>query len=180
MKQDLHEEIALGKGVTASQVDALITLKGPKGSVSRRFLYPGVHVRIESDKIILSAERATKREKKIVGTFHAHLRNLVRGVQEPHEYLLKICSGHFPMSVAIVGKEFVVKNFLGESVPRHIALLPQVEVKIQGTDIFIQSVDKEAAGQMAARIEQLCRITNRDRRVFQDGCYITKKSGRAG
>lgn len=179
MKENLHEEIVLGKGVTASQAGALITLKGPKGEVRRQFLHPGVHIQVGDGKIVLSAEQATKREKKIVGTFQAHLRNLVRGVEEPYEYTLKICSGHFPMNVAVAGQEFVIKNFLGEAVPRKVALLPYVEVKIQGTEIIVRSADREAAGQMAGRIEQLCRITNRDRRVFQDGCYITKKAVRA-
>ena len=39
--------------------------------------------------------------------------------------------------------------------------------------------DKEKAGMMASRIEQAARVTNRDRRVFQDGVYITEKAGEA-
>lgn len=180
MKENLREEIALGKGVTASLIDATLTLKGPKGEVRRQFLHPGVHLHLESDKIVLSAEQATKREKKIVGTFKAHVRNLVHGVQQPYEYTLKICSGHFPMTVTVANQEFIIKNFLGETVPRKVSVLPHVAVKVQGTEIIVQSADREAAGQMAGRIEQLCRITNRDRRVFQDGCYITKKAQQAG
>ena len=48
---------------------------------------------------------------------------------------------------------------------------------IKGDIIIVEGIDKELAGQTAARIEQSTRITNKDRRVFQDGCYITDKAG---
>ena len=83
------------------------------------------------------------------------------------------------MNVAVSGKEFVVKNFLGETIPRRFTLPEEVDVKINGTDIIVTSVDVEAAGLAAGRIEKVCRITNRDIRIFQDGCYIVEKAGKA-
>ena len=67
----------------------------------------------------------------------------------------------------------------GEVVPRKVQLLKGAEVKVNGNDITVSSADKEIAGQMSAQIENLCRISKRDIRVFQDGCYITSKSGKA-
>ncbi|MBI2151951.1 50S ribosomal protein L6 [Candidatus Woesearchaeota archaeon] len=177
MKLDLNEEIALPAGVNAKLEAAVLKLKGPKGEVSRKFSYPRIELKLESGKVVVFSKKATKKEKMQMMTFVSHIRNLVQGVQEPHFYRLKICSGHFPMNVTVSGKEFIIKNFLGESVPRKITLPLGAEVKISGTEITVQSPDKELAGQIAAKIEQLCRITNRDRRVFQDGCYITKKAG---
>jgi large subunit ribosomal protein L6 len=72
----------------------------------------------------------------------------------------------------------LIKNFLGESVPRKMAIKPNVEVKIEGEEIIVSSPDKEAAGQVAGDIEQLTRIKKRDIRIFQDGCYITHKAGK--
>ena len=177
MKQDLTQEIVLPADVHARFEQDLLLLRGPKGEVSRTFVYPGVKITFEDNKIILRAHQATKREKRMLSTFAAHIKNLIKGVQEMYEYKLKICSGHFPMNVSISGKEFIIKNFLGETVPRKITLLTGAEVKISGTEIIVKSADKEIAGQTAASIEQLCRITNRDVRIFQDGCYITQKAG---
>jgi ribosomal protein L6P/L9E len=103
---------------------------------------------------------------------------MVVGVKEMHHYKLKICSGHFPMNVAVVGNEFVIKNFFGETVPRKIQIPKGVEVKVNGNDVSVASADLELAGMTASRMENMCRITNRDIRRFQDGCYITEKPGR--
>ncbi len=178
MKEDIIREIHFDKGVHAALARSVLTLKGSKGEVSRDFRHPRIGILIEAEKIILSAMNGTKREKTVIGAFESHITNMVKGVTEPFVYKLKICSGHFPMNVAVVGQEFVVKNFLGEAVPRRTGLVKGTTVKIEGTEILVTGCDKELAGQMAGRIEQLCRITNRDRRIFQDGCYMVDKAGK--
>ncbi|PIZ52116.1 50S ribosomal protein L6 [Candidatus Woesearchaeota archaeon CG_4_10_14_0_2_um_filter_33_13] len=180
MKIDLREEIELPNGVTAvvDPITKVVKIKGSKEEIDRAFLHPKVKINLEGNKIILVAEKATKREKTMLGSYYAHINNMIKGVQEPHTYKLKICSGHFPMNVAVSGTEFVIKNFLGESVPRKFKIVPGVDIKVNGTEIVVKSADKEKAGMMAAKIELLCRITNRDIRIFQDGCYITHKAGK--
>lgn len=179
MKADIIRELELGNGVSAVLKEDTLTVKGPKGEVSREFRSSSVKIAIIPGKVVLEVKKGTKREKTIIGTFEAHIANMIKGVQEQHTYLLKICSGHFPMNVSVAGKEFVVKNFLGEVVPRKVEIVPDVDVKVTGNDITVSSPNKELAGLMASRIENLCRITNRDRRIFQDGCYITQKAGKA-
>ena len=83
------------------------------------------------------------------------------------------------MNVSISGKEFVIKNFLGEKVPRTLSLQDDVSVKINGQEVIVEGISKERTSHVAAEIEQLTRITNKDLRVFQDGIYITHKDGRA-
>lgn len=178
MKIDLVREVELGTGVSAKYEKGVLSVKGPKGEVAREFIHPKIQITIESGKIILKSTKATKKEKTILGSFTAHLMNTVKGVTEGHSYTLKVCSGHFPMTVTVTNQEFVVKNFLGETVPRKVPVLKGVDVKVTGNDIVITSPDIELAGLMASQIEGLCRITNRDRRIFQDGCYIVKKSGK--
>ena len=178
MKTDLRETIELPQGVSASFQGNLLHIKCLKGEVQRQFFYPRITIVVEQGKIVLSSLRATKREKTILGSFTAHIKNMVHGVQDPFVYKLKICSGHFPMSVSVSGKEFVIKNFLGESVPRKVLIIPSVDVKVNGNDVTVSCSDKELAGRMASLIENLCRITNRDRRIFQDGCYMTEKAGK--
>ena len=175
--KDYVEEVEVS-GTDVKVDSGLITVKGEKGEVSRDFRHPKINVEIKEDKVSFKAKNATKREKKMIGTFKAHLRNLLKGAKEGHLYKLKICSGHFPMNVSLNGNIFSVKNFLGEKTPRTVKIKEGVSVKINGDIVEVESVSKELAGQTAADIEQLTRITDRDVNKFQDGIYIIYKDGK--
>ncbi len=178
MKEDITREIELNEGVSAVLSGTLIKIKGPKGEVDRDFPHPKIGIEVKGNKIILKSTKATKREKTVIGSFAAHIGNMQKGVQEHHLYRLKICSGHFPMNVSVSGEEIIIKNFLGEAVPRRVSFASGVKVEVKGDEIVVSGPDREAAGQTAARIEKLCRVSNRDIRIFQDGCYIIHKCGR--
>lgn len=176
---ELTTTIELPSGVSATTKAGRFTVKGPKGEVTRHLFHPRINASVESSGIVLLSKDVTRREKKMVYTFTSHLKNMVDGVTEGHNYQLKVCSGHFPMTVTLKGEMLEVKNFLGEAVPRTVKVDPKTTVKVEGVVITVDSVDLEAAGQMAARIEQLCRRSGFDRRIFQDGIYITHKCGKA-
>ncbi len=158
--------------------EEMVTIKKGNNEITKKLFYPTIELKKEGDKVVLIPKKFTKREKKIINTFKAHLLNMFRGVQEPYVYKVKICASHFPMTVTIEGKTLVVKNFLGEKVPRKTTFGNGVDVKIDGDSITITSVDRELAGQTAAKFELCTRITNKDRRVFQDGLWIVEKGRR--
>jgi len=156
-------------------IDETITIKGEKGENSKRLFYPTVKISKKDNKIIIEPIKFTKREKKIINTYISHLNNMIKGVQEPYTYKVKVCSSHFPMSVSVNGNELVVKNFYGEKVPRRAQIVEGVDVKVNGEEIILTGTNKESVGQTAANMEQSTRITNRDRRIFQDGLWIVEK-----
>ena len=176
-KEPIEEKIEIPSGVEAKYENSILTLKGPKGESKKSFLDPRVSVKKEGNTMVVSTERSTKRDKTQVYTFVAHLKNMVKGVQEGYVYKLKVCSSHFPIKVTAVGQEFSVKNFLGERQPRNMKLPKGVKVTIDASTITVEGADKEVTSQAAANMEQLCIIKNRDRRVFQDGIFITEKAG---
>jgi len=174
---ELVLDVEIPEGVTVDLApNNVITATGKNGEAKRMLHAIGVSVSKEGNKIYFRAKKATKKEKRIMGTFQAHVRNMIKGVVNGHTYKMKICSGHFPMTVTVKGKDFSVKNFLGEKVPRTTALLDGVSVKVEGNDITIESPDIEKAGIVSSRIELLTFISRRDRRVFQDGIFITEKA----
>ena len=171
----LRKEIEIPAGVEVEVKDTLV-VKGPKGEVSKKLFYPTVEITKQENKIVIEPKNLTKREKKMINTYKAHILNMFKGVQEPFTYKVKICSSHFPMTVSVKDQTLVVKNFYGEKVPRRAKILDGVDVKVNGDEIVLTGASKEAVGQTAGNFEKSTRITNRDRRIFQDGLWITEKS----
>lgn len=179
MKQELlSATIELPEKVSGSYNNYLLTVKGPKGEVKRKIMHPTMDVAIDNKSITFSFKKATKREKKVIFSYVAHLKNCIKGVTQGHNYKLKICSGHFPMTVTYKNNVFEVKNFFGETIPRKAIIKSDAKITINGNEIEVESISKEEAGQVAATIEQLTRRTGFDRRRFQDGIYIVEKDGK--
>ncbi len=173
-----RNEIIIPDEVKAEINKNKLTLKGKEGENSREFNLGEINLEKKDNKIVFSCKKVTKKEKKMINTSIAHIKNMIQGVQKKFEYKLKICSSHFPITVKIEGDTAIIKNFLGEKVDRKIKLSKNAEVKLNGEIITIISTDKEIAGQAAANLEMMTKIKNRDRRVFQDGIYIINKSGK--
>jgi len=178
MKKDLSKEVEIPEGVEIKLEENNLKVKGPAGENSKDFDFNKLEVKIEGNKVILSHKKATKKEKKLINTFAAHIKNMIQGAIEKFEYKLKICYIHFPFTVKIENNRAIVKNFLGEKIERKVNLPKEAEVEIEGDFITVKSTDKEIAGQAAANLEASTKIRGRDRRVFQDGIYITNKCGK--
>lgn len=176
MKNDIMDSTEMPSGVTASYANGVLTIKGPKGEVSKRLKDPKLQIVASGSKVVVSCKSGSRKEKRMANTFNAHLENMIAGVQKPYRYQLKVCSGHFPMNVAVQGEQLVVKNFLGEKFPRTLKLKKGATVKVEGEKITVESCDKELAGKIASDIELLTSKSNRDLRVFQDGIYMIEKA----
>ncbi len=172
------EKIKAPEGVQIAVENGTVIVKGPNGELRRRLVDPKIGIAMEGQDLLFSVDIFTKREKKLLGTYRAHIHNMFRGVTESHEYVLKICSGHFPMNAGFSNNEFSVKNFMGEKIPRIQKISENVEIKIDGDIIHVKGIDKELVAQTAASLERLTRRNGFDKRVFQDGIYIVNKDGK--
>ena len=178
MKKEIFQEIEIPKEVEANIDGSLLTIKGSDGEIKREFNLEGFGLEKKENKIIIGPKKATKKEKKLINTNAAHIRNMIAGVQKKFEYKLKIAFTHFPINVENKDGEIIIKNFLGEKIPRKSKILMGVDINIEGDIITVRSHNKELAGQTAANLETATKIKNKDLRIFQDGIYITSKAGR--
>ena len=175
----ISHSIALPEGASASIAGDVITVSKDGQSLSREFRHHKVEVRAVNGDLEVFVNLPRRSDKALAGTWAAHLRNMVLGIDEGFEYRLKAVFSHFPMSLKVDGKQMIINNLFGEKVPR-VAKLPwspdevKVEVK-KKTDVVVSGANREKVGQTAANIERACRIKKRDRRVFQDGIYIVSK-----
>lgn len=178
MKKEIFREIEVPEGVEVNiEGDTLIVI-GKKGENKRKFRMNKLMFEKKGNKIIIGNKNATKNEKRLINTISSHIRNMLQGIESGFEYKLKIVYSHFPITVEINKNEVVIKNFMGEKIPRKVKLPEKIEISIDDGTITINSFDKELAGQAAANLERGTRIKMKDRRIFQDGIFIISKAGK--
>lgn len=171
----LEERVKIPDGVTVTVEDATIRIRSGKASLARRLWHPRVTLAVEGGEVRIRCELPKRKEKAIAGTYAAHVRNMIQGVQTGWRYRMKIVYSHFPMKAGVKGAEFVIENFLGERFPRRADILGDTKVTVDGDQVVLEGADLEAVSQTAANIERATKIKGFDPRVFQDGIYITVK-----
>ncbi len=174
---DIKEEISVPEKVQVSFEQNMLTVKGEKGMLTREFLHPKITVSITNNVISVHCKQPRRKQKALVGTFVAHMNNMVKGVTKGFEYHMKTVYSHFPIKTSVESEYFIIQNFLGERSPRKADILTGVIVDIKGEDITVKGIDKEKVGQTVANIERAAKVKRRDVRVFQDGVYRTSKGG---
>jgi len=173
--EELTHSIPLPDGVTVSYEAPRLTVTGSRGSLTRNFGHAQLDFEVRDGEVCIIGRRLRRREKALLGTWRAHLANMVTGVSRGFRYTLKIIYSHFPMKVSQRGNRITIDNFLGEKAPRFAPVQGDVDISIKGDAITIEGSDREHVGQTAANLERATVVKHRDRRVFQDGIYITAR-----
>ena len=153
-----------------------ITVKGPKGTLTRDFSHEPVSIELDGKTVRVWAAWPRKKEAALVGTIDSHIQNMITGVTKGFTYKLKIVFSHFPVSAKLKEKTVLIENFTGERSPRKAKILGDVIVKIQGEDIIVQGINLEDVSQTAANIEQATKVKRKDPRIFLDGLYVYEQS----
>ena len=153
----------------------VLTVEGEKGSLTRIFSHPRISIKVSKDKVVVESLMPKKKESALVGTWEAHIKNMIKGVTKGYKYTMKVVYSHFPVKTVLKGNELLVENFLGESYPRKARIVGDTKVEIKGDTITLIGIDKEEVSQSCANIELSTKIRNYDPRVFQDGIYMVEK-----
>ncbi|MAH43236.1 50S ribosomal protein L6 [archaeon] len=164
------------EGVEVKVDGKTVFVKGEKGELERTFsdarFNKSVDVRIEDKNFIAEGKIDDRKIKAFVGTIAAHVRNMILGVTKGFKCELAVVFTHFPMTFTVEPKKFLINNFIGEKGSRSAKIIGNVEIKADKTKITITGINKEDVGQTASNIEHICGVGKKDRRTFQDGCFI--------
>jgi len=171
----LKNEIEIPKDVEVRMEGNRIYVKGSKGEVGKEFKHPNVKIRVDNERVVITSDLKRKKIKAIMGTWKVLLNNMFLGVNRGWKSELKLVYSHFPVKLKVEEGKILMENFLGERKPRTLSIPEDIKIDVEKNLIFVTGTDKERVGQMAARIEEVTRVKGYDRRVFQDGCFITKK-----
>ncbi len=176
MAKEIKRTIEIPEGMEVEiKLTEIVVKKNGKQMNKKIPFSKKITVTKEGSVIKIASKTPTKRESALAGTIEAHIANAIAGLEKEYVYKLEICNVHFPMNVKIDNNKIIIKNFLGEKQDRVANILKDVEASLKGNIIELKSFDKDSVGQSAANIEMATKVRNRDRRVFQDGIYITEK-----
>lgn len=143
-------ELNIPAGVEVKKDGETITVKGPKGSISKYFRND-IEIKIEDGKINLNVKRNDKMSKALWGTYASHLTNMIKGVVEP--YVKKLILEGVGFKSEVKGKEFVFA--LGFSHPVIVPIPEGLTATAEKNNITITGIDKELVGSYTAMIRAL-------------------------
>jgi large subunit ribosomal protein L6 len=142
--------LPLPKGVTISQKAGAISVKGPKGELSKP-LPDGISVKTEADKLQVLRADDSRQNRSKHGLIRAHLANMVKGVTEGWNRELEINGVGYRAEVA----GDTINMALGYSHPIAFKLPKGVTAKVDKNRVTLSSADRDLVGQTAAKVREL-------------------------
>lgn len=169
--------IAVPQGVAVAIREDGVTVSGPKGSLQRRF---HENMKITLGDNVLRVERPgdERRDRSLHGLTRTLLANMVLGVTRGYEKELEITGVGYRAEKA--GDKLVLR--LGFSHPVEVVPMPGVSLAVEGINrIKVSGIDKEAVGEMAARIRAIRPPdVYRGKGIKYAGEQLRRKAGKAG
>jgi large subunit ribosomal protein L6 len=142
--------VAIPGGVTAAIADGVLTVKGPKGSLTLG-LRDEISYTIDGETILVKPANDSKQARAFWGMQRTLVDNLVNGVTNGYTKVLEITGVGYRANVQ--GKN--LKLLLGYSHDVDFAVPEGIEIKTpDNTTIEISGIDKQKVGQVAAEIRR--------------------------
>ncbi|KAJ3488360.1 hypothetical protein NLI96_g2883 [Meripilus lineatus] len=177
------EELTIPEGVEVTVKSRLITVKGPRGTLTKNVRHIDMDIRLikgKTNKVSLAVWQGGRKHVACLRTIKSLIENMVTGVTKGFQYKMRAVYAHFPINCIIQnnGAALEIRNFLGEKIVRHVNMLDGVTVsesKAQKDELILEGSDVQNVSQSAASIQGMCRVRNKDIRKFLDGIYVSDK-----
>jgi large subunit ribosomal protein L6 len=169
--------IAVPSGVDVSIDGRTLTVKGPKGTLTRE-LHPDIAVSREDDRLVVTRPTEQKTHKQLHGLTRTLVNNMVVGVTDGYRKSLEITGVGY--RAAKVGEKLQLN--LGYSHPIEIAPPQGISFEVENpTRLSVVGIDKELVGQVAAQVRSTRKPEPyKGKGVRYAGEYIRRKAGKAG
>lgn len=175
--------ISIPAGVTVTQKDGVVNVKGPKGELSQK-IDPSIKVNIEDGQVTFEIVENSpvdgKQKQAFHGLYRSLVNNMVVGVSEGYKKTLELVGVGYRVS----NQGNVVEFSLGYTHPIFIQLPKEVKVETksernQNPIIILESCDKQLLGLICAKIRSF-RMPEpyKGKGVLFKGEVIRRKSGK--
>ena len=141
--------ITVPTGVTVEETNGVVTVTGPKGSLSQPML-KDITMKVEENQVIV--ERKNEAAKALHGTMNALIQNMITGVTEGYSKNLEIIGVGYRFNVQ--GQKLAINAGYSHPVNMEVPTGLTVE-QISNTEISIKGIDKVLLGEFAANVRKV-------------------------
>ena len=167
--------VAIPSGVTASIEGSLLSVKGPKGTLTLP-LRDEISYTVEGDAIVVKPANETKAARAFWGMQRTLVNNLVEGVTQGFTKVLEITGVGYRAQAQ--GKNLRLQ--LGYSHDVNFPVPEGIEIKTpDNTTVEISGIDKQQVGQVAAEIRRWRKPEPyKGKGIKYRGEYVFRKEGK--
>ncbi|KKT79495.1 MAG: 50S ribosomal protein L6 [Parcubacteria group bacterium GW2011_GWF2_44_8] len=167
------QPVAIPTGVTITCTDGLLTVAGPKGTLTR-VIKSDVTISIADGQLTLTPG-TTPDAPALWGTYAAHVRNMIKGVTEGFTKVLDIEGVGYRAEV----KGSVLVLNVGFSHPVPLDIPAGVTALVEKSAITLTAADKDLLGQFAANVRKVRKPEPyKGKGIRYRGEYIIRKQGK--
>jgi len=169
-------------GCTVTVAQRVVTVKGPRGELTRAFKHLDLEVKMVGEKKMrVDAWFANRKQLAILRTICTHVKNMMTGVTLGYLYKMRFVYAHFPINGILQNNdtEIQIRNFLGEKVIRTVKAYPGVKIGLSKStkdELTLEGNDIAMVSLTCARIQQSVLVKGKDIRKFLDGIYVSEKT----
>jgi large subunit ribosomal protein L6 len=146
-----NQPINVPSGVDVDIRNTDVTVKGPRGSLSRTF-HEDMAISRDNGTVVVARPSDTGQHKALHGLTRSLLNNMVIGVSDGFSKTLDLVGVGY--RVAQTGPSISLSVMLSHTV--EIKPLPGVTLEVEGNNrIRVMGIDKQAVGQQAAQIRKV-------------------------
>jgi large subunit ribosomal protein L6 len=169
--------IEIPAGVTFTNNNNTVTIKGPKGELTRSF-NADIEIKVEENIITVSRPSDVKEHRALHGTTRALLSNMVEGVSKGFEKSLELIGVGYRAQKQ--GKKLILN--VGYSHPVEIEPEEGIEVEVPAnTKVIVKGTDKERVGALAANIRDVRPPEPyKGKGIRYEGEFVRRKEGKTG
>jgi large subunit ribosomal protein L6 len=171
--------VSIPSGVDVTLDDQVVTVKGPKGTLSHTVAAPITVAKDEQGALAVTRPDDERVSKSLHGLTRTLIANMVTGVTDGYEKKLEIVGvGYRVLSKGPTQLEFQ----LGYSHPIIFDAPEGITFTVEGpTKLGVSGIDKQLVGEVAANIRKLRKPEPyKGKGVRYSGEYVRRKVGKAG
>ena len=143
--------LPLPAGVTGKVEGQRVTVKGPKGELTRA-VHAELGVKLEGNQLLVTRPSEESKHKALHGLTRALLKNMIEGVAQGYTKTLEIQGVGYKAEVRPPG----VRLTVGYSHPVDYPAPPGIKLSVENNVLVkVEGVDKELVGQVASEIRKV-------------------------